>query len=119
MPALAATFAFIAGYLVVGLYLPTALTNLSWSATSIAGHRFGSALRVRDLAWIYFSNAVAVICSLGLLAPWTAIRLARYRLDKLTLSGVGSLNAIVAAENEIMGATGEELGDMFGLDMGL
>jgi uncharacterized membrane protein YjgN (DUF898 family) len=119
MLALAATFAFIAGYLVVGLYLPTALTNLSWSATSIAGHRFGSALRVRDLAWIYLSNAVAVICSLGLLAPWTAVRLARYRLDKLTLSGVGSLNTIVAAENEIMGATGEELGDMFGLDMGL
>lgn len=119
IPALAATLAFIAGYLVMGLYLPTALTNLSWSATSIAGHRFGSALRVRDLAWIYLSNAVAVICSLGLLAPWTAIRLARYRLDKLTLSGVGSLNAIVAAENETMGATGEELGDMFGLDMGL
>ena len=103
----------------IGLYLPTALTNLTWSSTSIGGHRFKCALRVRDLAWIHLSSAVAVLCSLGLLAPWAAVRMARYRLDKLTVSGVGSLDSIVAAENEAMGATGEELGDMLGFDMGL
>ncbi|HBG04337.1 MAG: hypothetical protein A2075_17665 [Geobacteraceae bacterium GWC2_58_44] len=109
----------LAIYLVAGLYLPTVLTNLTWSATSIGGHRFQSTLRVRDLAWIHLSSAVAVLCTLGLLAPWAAVRLARYRLDKLTLSGIGRLDSIIAAENEAMGATGEELGDMLGFDLGL
>ena len=117
--ALAPGVAFFASYLVVGLYLPTALTNLTWSSTRIGGHRFQSALRVRDLAWIYFSSAVAVLCSLGLLAPWAAVRLTRYRLDKLTVTGVGSLDSVLAADNAEMGATGEELGDMLGFDMGL
>lgn len=110
---------FFATYLVAVLYLPTALTNVTWSATSIGGHRFESKLRVLDLAWIHFSSALAVLCTLGLLAPWAAVRLARYRLNKLTLSGVGSLDSIIAAENEAMGATGEELGDMLGFDLGL
>ena len=106
-------------YVAAGGYLPTALTNLTWSATSIGGHRFKCTLRVLDMAWIYISSAVAVLCTLGLLAPWAAVRLARYRLDKLTLSGVGRLDSIVAAGDEAIGATGEEFGDMLGFDLGL
>jgi uncharacterized membrane protein YjgN (DUF898 family) len=110
---------FLAVYLVGTLYLPTVLTNLTWSATSIAGHRFACTLRVRDLAWIYLSSALAVLCTLGLLAPWAAVRLARYRMDRMTLSGVGRLDSIIASQDEMMGATGEELGDMLGFDLGL
>jgi len=106
-------------YLLTGLYVTTALSNLTWSSTSLGRHRFQSMLRLRDLAWIYLSNALAVLCTLGLLAPWGAVRLARYRLGKLTLSGVGRLDCYLAAENEAMGATGEELGDMLGFDLGL
>lgn len=120
-PALVLAFSLLslAVYLFVALYLPTALANLTWNGTSIAGHRFRSTLRARDLAWIYLSNAVAALCSLGLLAPWGAVRLARYRLEKLSLSGAGDLDAILAAEDEEMGATGEELGDLLGWDFGL
>ena len=116
---LAVSALFVITYLAIVLYLPTAISNLTWSATHLGGHRFLSRLRVRDLAWIYFSNAVAAICTLGLLAPWGAVRLARYRLEKLTLSGIGELDSILAAQNEDMGATGEELGDMLGWDFGL
>ena len=119
LPPLALLVLFFAIYLVAVLYLPTALTNLTWSATSIGGHRFESKLRVLELGWIHFSSALAVLCTLGLLAPWAAVRLARYRMDKLTLSGVGRLDSIIAAESEAMGATGEELGDMLGFDLGL
>ena len=119
VPALVFSGVLLASYAILWLYIPTTITNLTWSATSIGGHRFQSRLRVRDLAWIHISSAFAVLCSLGLLAPWAAVRLARYRLDKLTLSGVGGLDSIVAAESEAMGATGEELGDMLGFDLGL
>jgi len=119
IPFAVATVVFIIIYVAAALYLPTALTNLTWSATRIGGHRCECTLRVRDLAWIYISNALAILCTFGLLAPWAAVRLARYRLDKLALSGVGRLDTIVAAGDEAMGATGEELGDMLGFDLGL
>jgi uncharacterized membrane protein YjgN (DUF898 family) len=106
-------------YLGTGLYLPTAVSNLTWNSTRIAGHSFTSTLRVLDLAWFYLSNAVAVICTLGLLTPWASVRLARYRLRKLTLNGVGTLDAFIAAEGESCGAAAEEIGDILGIDIGL
>jgi len=106
-------------YLIGLAFVTVGLTNLTWSSTSLGRHRFNCTLRVRDMAWIYLSNAVAVLCTLGLLAPWAAVRMARYRLENLTLTGVGGLDSITAAWQEAPGATGEELGDMFGFDLGL
>jgi uncharacterized membrane protein YjgN (DUF898 family) len=106
-------------YLVIALYIPTALTNLTWSSTSLGRHRFKCALRLRDLLWIYLSNAVAVLCTLGLLAPWAAVRLLRYRLDHISASGLGGLDSIIASADQQIGAAPEELGDMLGFDLGL
>ena len=106
-------------YLVAGIYIPTALANLTWNSTGIGSHRFVSTLRARDLAWIYISSAVAILLSLGMLAPWASVRLARYRLGQLKLSGASDLDLVTAAAAEAEGATGEELGDMLGYDLGL
>ncbi|MBJ6801125.1 DUF898 family protein [Geomonas propionica] len=110
---------FFVIYICAALYVRTALTNLTWSSTSLGDHRFTSTLRVRDLLWIYFSNAVAVTCSLGLLAPWAAVRLLRYRLERLTAAGAGGFDAILASQETQVGAAPEELGDMLGFDLGL
>ncbi|ACH37542.1 membrane protein of unknown function DUF898 [Citrifermentans bemidjiense Bem] len=106
-------------YLIAGIYVRTALTNLAWNSTSLGQHRFASALRVRDLLWIYLSSAVAVICTLGLLAPWAVVRMVRYRLERTTVSGVGGFDAIRASEDQQVGAGPEELVDMVGFDLGL
>ncbi|HWI40835.1 MAG TPA: YjgN family protein, partial [Verrucomicrobiae bacterium] len=110
---------FLALYFLAGIYIPTELTNLTWNSTSLGDHRFRCSLRFTDLAWIYVSNGMAVICTLGLLAPWGAVRLARYRLEKLTLSGAGGLESVAAGAQVQVGAAGEELGDMLGFDLGL
>ena len=119
MLALVPAILFPVVYFIAGVYVPTALANITWSSTSIGSFRFRSTLRVRDLTWIYFSNAVAIIFTIGMLAPWAAVRLARYRLDRLSLSGEGDLDSITAAAAETVGATGEELGDMLGYDLGI
>jgi len=106
-------------YIVALVYIPTALSNLTWNSTSIGRHRFVSTLRARDIAWIYISSAVAILLSLGMLAPWAAVRLARYRLGRLKLTGTGDLAVVTAAAGEAASATGEELGDMLGYDFGL
>ncbi len=106
-------------YLVAALYVPTALTNLTWSSISLGNHRFKCTLRLRDLLWIYLSNAVAVLGTLGLLAPWAAVRTLRYRLNRINAAGVGSFDSVIACADQQIGAAAEELGDMFGFDLGL
>jgi len=111
--------AFFLVYFLIGLHLYTATTNLAWNTTSIAGNRFRSTLRTRDLAWIYASNAVAAFLSLGLLIPWCAVRLAHYRCSKLAFEAYGNLDTFVALQPEEVSASGEEIGDIFGLEIGL
>jgi len=106
-------------YLITAVYIPTALTNLTWSSTSLGGHRFSCTLRLRSLIWIYLSNAVAVLGTLGMLAPWAAVRLLRYRLEHISASGAGGFDAILASQDQQVGAAPEELGDMLGFDLGL
>lgn len=107
-----------AGYFVVAVYAATAVANLTWNGTRLGKHRFASALRTRDMLWIYASNAAAIALSVGLLAPWAAVRLARYRADALTLEASGDLETILAGRQDEVGATGEEIGDIFGLEVG-
>jgi uncharacterized membrane protein YjgN (DUF898 family) len=110
---------FFLSYLATILYVPTALTNLTWSSTSLGTHRFKCSLRLRDLLWLYLSNAVAVLCTLGLLAPWASVRMIKYRLDRLSATGTGCFDWVTASSDQQVGAAAEELGDMLGFDLGL
>jgi uncharacterized membrane protein YjgN (DUF898 family) len=99
-------------------YVQTALANLTWNGTTIGDCRFRSTLRTRDMVWLYLSNAVAIACSFGLLIPWATVRLARYRFQRLELETGKDLERFFAlARNEEIGATGEEIGDIFGVDV--
>jgi uncharacterized membrane protein YjgN (DUF898 family) len=109
---------FAGGYLLLGLYVYARLSNLTWNATRLGDNRFVSTLRVRDLAWIFFSNAVAIALSVGLLIPWASVRLARYRTGKLALDAPGDLGSFLAGSSPALSAAGEEIGDIFGVDIG-
>ncbi|MGY1457166.1 MULTISPECIES: YjgN family protein [unclassified Luteimonas] len=102
-------------------YLRTRQVNLLWNHSTLSGVRFTSTLRVRDVAWLYFSNLVAILCTLGLATPWAMIRLARYRADHLMLESDGGLAAFSAAVGGERGAVGAEMVDALdmGLDIGL
>lgn len=95
--------------------------NLMWNNTSLAGHKFVSTLRVRDMWWLYASNLVAIVCTLGLAVPWAMIRLARYRANHFALDARGDFDEFVAASETRAGAAGAELVDALdmGLDIGL
>lgn len=106
-------------YFFIVVYVQTALANLTWNSTRIAGSRFESRLRVRDMAWLYLSNAVAIVLSLGLMIPWASVRLARYRFETLSVEGVADMEAFRAGFQGDVGAAGEEIGDIFGIDVAL
>lgn len=116
-------FAVILGfnliYLFFAIYVQTVLANLTWQGTRIRNSRFSSTLRVRDMAWLYLSSALAILLSLGLLIPWATVRITRYRFENLVLHLNDDPESFLGWGHRQVGAAGEEIGDMFGIDIGL
>jgi uncharacterized membrane protein YjgN (DUF898 family) len=70
------------------------------------------------MLWLYISNLLAIVASVGLMIPWAQVRLARYRLSRLCLQTVAGLDRHLAAGPESVSATGQELGATFDVDIG-
>lgn len=105
------------GFLALPVFLRTRYTNLMWSFSSLGQHRFESTLRARDVIWIYFTNGLAIVFSLGLMVPWAMIRLAKYRASHFVLLASGDLDQFVAEREREEGAAGAELLDALDMDM--
>lgn len=106
-------------YLVFNGYLKAAVTNIVFQHTAIGDHRFESTLQAAKMIWLYLSNAVAIVCSIGLLVPWARIRIARYRADHLTLLAASDLDGFAAEERQKTAAAGEELSEVLDVDVGI
>jgi uncharacterized membrane protein YjgN (DUF898 family) len=108
-----------AAFLCIPIYLRIQYTNLMWRAARLDRHRFTSTLRARDMLWLYFSNGVAILCTVGLAVPWAMIRMARYRAEHMQMDAAGTLDQFVAEAGGSSGAAGAELVDALDLDLDL
>jgi len=106
-------------YLWLFAYIQTKKTNMIFSNISLNNMPLESQLSVTYMFFLYISNTVAIIVSVGLLIPWTMIRTARYRANTLTLLSDKDLNHFVASQQIEQNAMGEEFGDIFDIDIGL
>jgi uncharacterized membrane protein YjgN (DUF898 family) len=107
-------------YLFVTPFLQSRIQNEVWRHTEIAGHRFESSTRARELLMIHSTNLLYTTLSLGLYKPFAAIRLMKYRVECLSLIPDGSLEEFLcdyAGDNS--GALGQEVGDLFDIEIGL
>ena len=104
-------------------FLRAAGTNLVWSNVVLEGNPstvfFKSTLSATRMIWIYLSNAIAIVFSLGLLIPWASVRTIRYRISNFSVSSSGELDTFIASEQEEVEAVGEETIDFFDFDIGL
>ena len=98
-------------------YLHVAVTNLTWSSIEIAGMRTRCDLTTPAMFWIAFSSLVGIVLSFGLLIPWAEIRMARYRIERTSLDHAENLDALVGTQSRHIGAAGEELSDLLGIDV--
>ena len=105
-------------YFFIFAYWQTRLTNLVWSNIRLEQHEFRSDLKVSYMLWLYFSNTIAMLCSLGLLIPWARVRTTRYRLSRMSFIPGGNLNAFLATKQQEENAIGEEIGDIMDIDIG-
>jgi|GEM_PF-5119665 len=75
----------------VGISLPMAVwrahaDKMMFSTLRLkAGVAFHSELETSTLVGIYVSNALVILCTLGMATPWAAIRIARYRVSAVKL----------------------------------
>ena len=104
-------------------FLRAACTNLVWSNVVLDNNSstvyFSSTLSATRMIWIYLSNAIAIVFSLGLLIPWASVRTVRYRLSNFSVSSSEELDTFIASEQEEVEAVGEEIIDFFDFDLGL
>ncbi|HAK60277.1 MAG TPA: DUF898 domain-containing protein [Nitrospiraceae bacterium] len=94
-------------------------TNYSWGQSRLDTVRFKSTLKATKLIWIRITNILAIIFSLGLLAPWARVRRTRYVLDNLTIISAQSLDDFTSAVEPDVGAYGDAATDLFDFEIGL
>ena len=110
---------FYGGLFLLFAYIRARTTNAIWSAVRIGPLRFESSLRARDLMWLYFSNLLAIACTLGLATPWTAVRAMRYRASKTIAIASGPLDGFAQGEAQKVSVAGEEVAELFDIDIAL
>jgi len=92
--------------------------NVSLNGVTLGDHTLESTLKVWPVIWIYISNAVAIVFSVGLLIPWARVRVTRYLANHLVLNAADDLESFVRTEAKKAGALGEEAADFMDIDIG-
>ncbi|MCJ7501197.1 DUF898 family protein, partial [bacterium] len=110
--------AFGSVFLLVQQYIYASTFNYAWGNTRIGPITLKVSLEAKSLAWIRFTNVLAIIFSLGFLAPWAKIRRARYILPRTTVILPGDMDAFEAAKGYEAGAAGDTAADFFDWDIG-
>ena len=108
---------YLAAFLFIGPWFAARIQNLVWNGTSLGPHTFSSSVRARDLFWIYFTNFIGIVLTLGLYKPFADIRLAKYRLEHMALNAQGSLDEFLAGQQQGVSAMGEETAEVFDFDI--
>jgi uncharacterized membrane protein YjgN (DUF898 family) len=113
----ATTIVLLAFYAVIGIYVQVRLRNYVWNTTELSDTRFLSTLSVIEMLGLYLTNGLAIIFSLGLLVPWAQIRIAKHRAEHLEVNLGRDWQDHIAALTEEGSALGEEVGEVFDVDI--
>jgi uncharacterized membrane protein YjgN (DUF898 family) len=106
-------------YIAIYASVRASVENLTFNGIIAGPLRCRSTLRKRDMAWLYLSNVVVVLATLGLAAAWVTVRMARYRATKLCLVGNATPEVFAGAGTGTSSATGSEVSDLFDVDVSL
>jgi uncharacterized membrane protein YjgN (DUF898 family) len=107
------------GYLLAYAYIQANITNRVWNTIQLGPLNFHCSLKGGELAKIYITNILGIICTLGLLIPWAVIRTFRYRIANTRVFCEGDLAAFQAQQRHRVQATGAELTEFFDMDLSL
>jgi uncharacterized membrane protein YjgN (DUF898 family) len=114
-----AIFVFYAGlYLIGGSYVRARLSNTLWNHSRVSAHQFDSRFRTMRLLGLMLTNAIGIVLTLGLFAPFAKVRMVRYRAETLALDSSGPLDTFVAHQEEYARAIGDQAAELLDVDLG-
>jgi len=95
------------------------LQNLVWNHTQLEAHSFMSGMHWGRLAFIYATNTLGIILTLGFYTPFAKVRAMKYRLESISLQVSGGLDDVVARSTPGVNAAGEGMADFLGIDLSM
>lgn len=114
-----AALAYIIGLLYLRPLIAGYLFRAIWSHVHIGNNQMHTDCNPWRYGWIEMSNAFAIVFSLGLLYPWAVIRTHRYKVESLLLTCVDDPEQLYNLAQSDPYAIGEELADLFDIDVSL
>jgi uncharacterized membrane protein YjgN (DUF898 family) len=107
-------------FITLGIAVATMVFNLVVSSTVLDGrHKLGANLSALAVAWIMITNILLTMLTLGIFYPWAQVRIARYRVEHLSLEAASDLDEFTSETFGTQSAVGEEIAGFFDLDFGL
>ena len=70
---IATSVAGFAFYFWIFAFASARISNLVYNSSQINGNSFNSSLRIMDLFWLYITNTLAAVVTLGLMIPWAQV----------------------------------------------
>ena len=105
-------------FAIVPLFL-SLIQNLIWNHTKLGNRQMYSHMKWGRVTFIYLTNLLAIVCTLGLFIPFAQIRMMRYRLESISIEIGDGLDQFVADEAAQVSATGEGMADLLDFDLSL
>lgn len=104
-----------------GIIYVTMLRNIVYAATTLGPkqHGFRSTISAGAMLWLALTNALAVICTAGLMLPWAQVRMHRYMAQNTALLPNGTLEEFTGEIISDTNAVGDAYSDIEGIDLGL
>lgn len=106
-------------YLFIIAYTMVKMANLVYGNINIAGHQLNANLKVGAFAWLLFTNTLGLVFTLGLFYPWAAVRSTRYYAQNMSLTAQSELSGFASKQEHEVSALGEQMGDIFDVEVGL
>ncbi|OOR88694.1 DUF898 domain-containing protein [Moraxella bovis] len=116
-----AVLALIGMYLMMLLIVPltqACLHKVVWGNLTIGESEFVlNEFSIFRFAFIQFTNFLLIGLTLGLFTPWAAVRLHRYKTETLSLVSYENFDEIITPQMVEESALGEEIADVFDIDV--
>lgn len=110
---------YIASMFYLGPLIKGYIFKATWNHVSVADSPLQTTLSPWRYAWISMTNTFARILSLGLLSAWAAIRIYRYKVESMSITFYDDPSRLITQTQEDYNAIGEEVADLFDLDISL
>ena len=114
----AAVMLFYLCVLTIPVAIGIQIKRAFWNSLSLEKVFFVSVVNTAELLWIWVTNALAIIFSLGMLYPWARVRKYKYELSHLrVMAAADNMKSFAQTPNQDVRPLGEASADL--LDIGL